>query len=363
MVNMKSGKRRNLSIGLIVATTFLIAIETIFFIPAISYAGIAFQDPSQSELLVPSDLGSLVLWIIIPMVYCSFVSILLHPKRLVNPIHVQVGVISIVTLMAINNLATASGFVPRTTQSLGLLSLSVAVSSLFVVVIGALQWLVVSWVIRVNYEDSDRVSFVVNMQTKEILHKLGTSFLDAWDFSRQCDIGEIWRLDRNDGKYRCLVLEVGPYPENDKKSILATIAYDSRHDWIVRSDVASNIRDIIIQDIEKRLNLKFSDNHADLDDPISRLARDNVTDLARSRIEVTWEFLRNISRFYQTIIALTVILLVGLSVLYFEFNKYVNIGSDTYLGITIALIISLFVEIGFPLREELSKKKRDELEF
>jgi hypothetical protein len=347
---------------LFVATAFLIAIETIFFIPAISYAGIAFQDPSQSELLLPKDLGSLVLWMIIPMIYCSFVSIVLRPKRLVNPIHVQVGVISIVILMAINNLAMANGL-PRTTQSLGSLSLSVAFSSLFVVIIGALQWLVVSWVIRVNYEDSDRVSFVVNMRTREILHKLDSLFLDAWNFSRHCDIGEIWRLDRSDENSRCLVIEVGPHPKEDNKSILAMVAYEFQRDWIVRSDVASNIMEIIIRDIEKRLGLRFSDNHTDVDDSVSRLAHSNVKDLARSRIELTWGFLRKISRFYQTIIALTVILLIGLSIIYFDFNENVNISSDTYLGVTIALVISLFIEIGFPLREELSKKKRDELEF
>jgi hypothetical protein len=257
----------------------------------------------------------------------------------------------------------ANGFIPRTTQSLVSLSLSVAFSSFFVVVIGAAQWLVVRWVIRVNYEDSDRLSFIVNMPTKEILNKLGSSFLDDWNFSRQRDLSEFWQLARNDGNDRCLVLELGPHPKEEKKSILATVAYEFQHDWIVKSDVASNIREIIIQDVEKRLSLQFSGNHADLDDPVSRLAVGNVKDLARSRIEVTWGFLRKIDRFYKTIIALTVILLVGLSVIYFDFNNYVNISSDVYAEVIIALVISLFVEIGFPLREELSKKKRDELEF
>jgi hypothetical protein len=363
MDNVKGGKRRNLSIGLFVATSFLIAIETIFFIPAISSVGLAFQDPSQSKLLLPQDLGSLALWMIIPIIYCSIVSIMLRPKRLVNPVHVQVMVISIAILMVIHNLAMTNGLLPQTTQSLGLLFLVVAFSSLFVCIIGVLQWQVVGWVIRVNYEDSDRVSFVVNMQTKEILHKLGSSFIDTWDFSRHCDIGEIWRLDRNDGNDRCLVLEIGSHPKDDKKSILATVAYELQHNWIVKSDVASTIREIIIQDIEKRLNVQFSNNHTDLDDSVSRLANSNVKDLARSRIEVTWGFLHNISRFYQAMMALTVILLIGLSITYFYFGKYVTISSDTYIGVTIALIISLFIEIGFPLREELSKKKRDELEF
>jgi hypothetical protein len=362
MVNAKDGKRRNLSIGLFVATLFLIAIETIFFIPAISYDILVFRSLGQVTLLLPNDLGSLVLWLIIPIVYCSFASILFRPKRLVSPFHTQVAVISIVILVTTIEIAITSSYALLVTQNLGILALIAVFSAIFVVLVGILQQLVVSWVIRMNYEDSDRVSYVVDMQTKEILHKLGSSFLDTWTFSRQCDMGEIWRLDRNDND-RYLLIELGPHPKEDKKSVLATVAYEVQHNWIVRSDIASYLRGDIIEDIEKRLGLQFSKNHADLDDLVSRLANNNVKDLAQSRIEITWGFLRKIDRFYQAIISLTVILLIGFSTMYFYFNKDVNISSDTYLGVTIALVIALFVEIGVPLREELSKKKREELEF
>jgi hypothetical protein len=354
----ESGRQRSFSsIALFVTTLFLIAVESIFFLPSISTLAQGFF-----TLFLPTDVGSFALWMIIPIVYCSIVSILLQPKKLLNPIYIQVGTASFVILIAIVKITTVN-ILAIDLQSIGALFLLFTVSALLFVMIGMIQWLIVSWVIAMNYEDSDRVSFIVNMETKEILHKLGSSFLDTWNFNRQCDMGEIWRLDRSDGNWHHLLLEIGPHPKEDKKSILATVAYEIHNDWIIKSDIAKYQRTIIVEDIEKRLGLNFSKNQTDLDDPVSRLANSNVKDLGRSKIEVTWGFLRNISRFYQITLSLTIILLVVLSVIYFQFSTTVHMSSGTYLEAAIALIICLFVEIGFPLREELSKKKREELEF
>jgi len=214
-----------------------------------------------------------------------------------------------------------------------------------------------------NYESSSEKAFVVDLKTKAILHKLGSSFLDDHNFSRKCDLGDIWRLERSDGNFRYLLIEVGPHPDDGAKSILATVAYEIRRNRVFESRSASNLRDIIVGDIEKRLGLEFAKKMTDLTDPVSRLAIDNVEDLGRSRIEVTWDFLRGISKFYQAAIGLTASLLVVLSVVYFYFGQNINLTSDSYIVTSVALFIALIVEIGVPLREELNKKKREEMEF
>lgn len=357
-----SSRGKDSSITLFMATLLLVAIEAVFFIPSILNAGIAFQNPSQSRLLLPSDLASLLLWIIIPMIYCSIVSIMIRPKRMVNPIHVQIILISIVVLLSIGNIVTTGGSVAAELVSITGFSMIAAFSVFTAIIMGVLEWLVVNWVIRMNYEGCNRVSFVVNMNTKDILHKLGRSFLDTWTFRGRRDIGDMWLLERNDND-RCLLIEVGPHPKDGTKSILATVAYEIQHDWIVESKEASDLREIILDNTEKKLGIEFSDNQSDLDDVVSRLALTNVKDKAQSRIEVTWRLLRKLHRVYQISLVLTTILLFALSIAYFYLNQSVTISPDTYIALTITLIIALFVEIGIPLREEISGKTREELDF
>lgn len=358
MSNAKA-KKKPISIGLIILTLLAIAVEPILFLPAITNARQIFLFQGQAELFVPTDLLSLIAFIILPIIYCSFASILLRPKTMVNPVIVQTGAFAVVIILILVNLSYTQTVL--TTQFVAILALLIAFSAAFVIVIGFFQWLIVYWVIRMGYEDSDRVSYIIDMKPKEFLHKLGNSFLDDWTFSRECDVGEFWVLERDDNN-RCLLLEVGANPKDDKQSILATVAYEIIGTFIVKSDSANRIRDIILNDIEKRIGVSFRNNTADLDDPVSRLAFINVENLARSRIEVTWAFLRNLPRLFKVMLGLTVALLLGLTIMYFNFNEQKIISSDTFIGALVVLIIALFVEVGIPLRDELQKRKREEIE-
>lgn len=216
-----------------------------------------------------------------------------------------------------------------------------------------------------NFESSDNVSFVVDMPTKDILHKLGHSFLDYWDFSRECDLGNIWLFKREDD-YRGLIIEIGEHPDDNSKSIIATVAYEVQHDWIITSESAERTRDYVIEDIEKRIGVRrgtISKHKFEADNIVSNLASETVKGLARPRIEVTWGILRKLSMSYKAMLAVTIASLLILTIVFVNYNQLGIISSSTYVEVTVALIIALFVEIGFPLREEVAKKKREELEF
>jgi hypothetical protein len=53
---------------------------------------------------------------------------------------------------------------------------------------------------------------------------------------------------------------------------------------------------------------------------------------------------------------------LGISVLYFNFNEQKYISSDTFIATIVGLVIALLFEIGFPLHDELQKRKREEIE-
>lgn len=356
---MTETKRKSISVGLIVTTFLGMAISITFFLPTVSSAHLIFVDVYQ--LFIPTDLWLLLGFIFIPIVYCSFASILIHPKSMVSPILVQVGTIALVIIFTVMNLSLGVGIltVQRTVALIGLLAFSMA----FVILIGFFQWIVVYWVVRMVYEDSDRVSYIIDMKPKVLLHKLGDAFLDVWIFTRECDVGEFWVLERSDSNYRCLLLEVGAHPDDENKCVLATIAYEIIGSFIVKSDSASSIRDTVIDDIVKRIGVDFRKNTTDLNDSVSKLAFVNVESYGRSRIEVTWAFLRKLPKLFKAMLGLTLTLLLGLTVVYFNFNEPTIISSDTFLGAFVVLVVALFVEIGIPLRDELQKRKREEIEF
>ena len=364
MLEGQKQKKNTFSIGLLVATLVLVAIETLFFLPTIANSRFAFTSPNQWILLIPNNLFYFILYIVIPIIYCSVASLLFQPKKMIHPLHVQFIVFAVVVLMVINNVSITLGAFPNSTNSaMLLLGLSIGFSALFFIAMALMQWFSVRWLIRMNYEDSDRVSYIVDMPTKEILHKLGHSFLDDWSFSRERDIGENWILKREEENYRHLLIELGPHPLEENKSVIATVAFECTNNWIMKSPSASNNRDTLVSEIEKRLKLQFHDKLADLDNTVSRLAESNVKDMAHSRIEGGWLFLRRLSRMFKLMLGLTVALLFVLSIAYFNFNANINMSSDTYIGAIVALLIVLFIEIGFPLREELAKKKREEIDF
>lgn len=356
----KFGYKRTASIGLIILTFFGIALNFLFFLPTISSATQIFLIQRSSELFFPTDPVVLVGFMVFLVLYCSFGSIILHPKQLVNPIVIQVGTFALVIISSMMNLSI--GGLVVTVHALLVLGFLVIFSSAFVILIGFFQWLLVMWLIRMRYEDSDRISYTINIKPKEFVHKLGDTFLDDWGFSRKRDVGEIWVMERDEYTRR-LLLEVGTDPYNNGRTVLATVAYEVVGTAFIKSVEANRKRDMILRDIEHRTGVSLSqEKKIGLDDPISKLAFMNVENLTYSRIEVTWKFLTQLSRMFKVMLSLTLVLLFGLSIVYFNFNEPIILSSDTYIGAIVVLMVALFVEIGIPLREELQKKKRDEIE-
>lgn len=360
MSDTGNNRRSNISIGLIILAFFGIALNTLFFLPAISSATQMFYVQSQGELFFPTEPLLLVGYIVVPIIYCSFASILLHPKTMVNPLVIQIGAFALVIIFTLMNLS--NGRVIATTQLVLTLGVLIAFSMAFVILIGFFQGLIVVLVIRMTYEDVDRISYLVDMKPKEFLHKLGDSFLIDYNFTRECDTSEFWVLERSDNN-RHLLLEIGTNPKDENRSILATISYEVVDNVIIKSDSANRLRESILDNIEKRLSINFQKNITALDDPVSKLALINVENYTRSRIEVTWTFLRKLPRLFKLMLGLTLALLVGLTVIYFNFNQQKIISTDTFVGAFVVLMVALFIEIGIPLREELQKKKREEIEF
>jgi hypothetical protein len=232
--------------------------------------------------------------------------------------------------------------------------------------IGFFQFYVVVWVIGLNFEDNlDRITYSINADFKTVVTKvLDIDFLKTYGFNRKRDIGKIlvYKLHWPSGEK--VVIALGTDPNNENKTILATVAFQHERSSIFGSKQASNLRNDLITLLTKKLK-KIDPSYdmssiEELDDPVSFRAFFHAKNPTRSKVEITQEFFREIPRYYATAIIISVIAYVGLSAIYWL--QPWNFASDTYLSLSIVIFVALLAELGLSLREEMSRKKIEEIE-
>ena len=157
-----------------------------------------------------------------------------------------------------------------------------------------------------------------------------------------------------------MFFEIGAHPDEKSKSIIAFVAFRVHSDWIKKSSKARHLRDLIIVDLEKDMGQNISKNKTGIGDLVSERVNDLVEDLAKSKVAISWDFLKRISSFYKVMIAITLGLLLLVFVAYFY--TY-NIGTESFITLTIGLIIGLFIEIGIPLRKDIARNKQENMEW
>lgn len=307
-------------------------------------------------------------YVILTIVYCIILSLAFHPKRIVSPINVQVGTATVLSAFLIYS-QTANMRITSTIQALELfesLALATIILTFFLVAVGVFQFLVVKWVVALNFDSVDRMSFLVDGKTEEIMKILGDEFVDVWEFSRRKDNPRakkpIWVLKCRDPYGNSIILTLGSYSGDEKKCVLATVAYHKGLYSISESKTSSGMRVSIINDVRERLrqsDLKLSLAQMDgVDDPVSSKAYSHALASTLPKTEITKEFFRNIPRYYLYGIIATSIALLSMSA---AFALHL-LDSGTYVGGVIVLVVALLAELGVSLREELSRQEIEELD-
>lgn len=354
-------------------STIYLFFATILIIPfQVLLLGIAFvgsYNAIVSGFLITSEsYYYLVAYFVLTIIYSIFASLLFQPKRIVSPINIQIGTIVIVSLFIVYQQLTAMFFVTTEQEIafIGALALIVFFISAFLIMAGFVQFLVVRWVIGLNFDNVERTSYIANLAPKQILEALGDGFLDVWDFNRRKDNprakNPIWVLKCHDLYGNSIVLTIGTQTGKANESILATVAYRRSAYEISTSESASNMQKSIINDIKERLyqfDAKSVVSRIEkTDDPVSFKAYSHALSVTRSKTESTREFLKSIPRYYLYAISITIVTLF-ISTITYGFG-FLDLG--TYVSVAVGATIALLVELGVSLREELSHQEIEELD-
>jgi hypothetical protein len=348
-----------LTIGIIFATIIIIPVETFLLFPVTAQTFSSLSE-DYSKIFPP---GSYILtaYLMIPIIYCIFATLFFKPKRLISPLNVQIGTYILYSALIIYNTFSLNMNPEFYTD----LVLGLVFVGFVILGIGMFQFFVVRWVVGLNYDSSDRITYHVNMKPQDVANILGKNFKRTWKFTYRKEESEnekpAWYLKIKDTFSNYVLVGIGSMVEEPEKCIIATVAFQSdRIVWVQKSKTATEERESIINDIIgrlKKVNPQVTlEKINETSDEISVMTFAYVDSITRSKIGIFRDIFRIIPRNFKIAIGITITTLIVLSAAcYFGF-----IDSNTYVGVMIPTLLALIFEFGIPLKDEFKKKKKYE---
>lgn len=360
-----STEGRNLRsiLGEIISIILLVPFQTLLFSAfVLNLASSAVE--SWGVLLFPENIPVLILWGILPIVYCVAASLYLRPKRIVSPIYAQIATTSAFSLMIIY--AGFSITIP-TLSAVANLTINLSLLMMTTIVVGIGQFFVVRWLVALNFDGMYRESFLVNGDFNTVMDILGDDFCTSWHVHKQKYNSELknpmWIMrHRVDDAGNRVILAIGHLGDDENKCAIALTAFRQSNYAIFPSSQATQRLISMRNDIDERLGSKdvllSLMPLTTLDDPVSKIVKKLGEAPTISRIEITRRILRQIPRSYKYAFIFTASVLAIVTLVYAA--KPFDFG--TYIGIVVATVFTMIAEIGIPLRDELRTHKIEELD-
>ena len=354
------------TIDLFFITILSVPFHFLLLFSAAYTAAAATQDtPSFISRVILFSIPLFIGYLVLTIIYCTIFSILFRPKRIVSPVNVQIGTGVAVSFVVFYGMVTTmnAATIFQTLTFLGNLAVVMTFLMLFLGVIGAFQLIFVRWLVGLNLVGMDRKSYSIDGDV-EAVDKATREFLAFRGYVRRSDIEKEILYKKPSSLSEQVILTLGPDPENNHDSILATVAFHKGTYGIEKSKLSSGFRDSTICEMTTRLlqnERSFDINEikdCNFDDSVSAWAYGLAyapTVSRIPRIETLGALIERIPSFYRALIAVTIVILIGINVAFW--TNFGNFDFNTYISITVGLVIALFVEAGVPLREEVFRKK------
>ena len=218
-----------------------------------------------------------------------------------------------------------------------------------------------------NADGLERKTYSLNLDLEAALEIfLGEGFRRVWGLAKKDEeIRNIVILSARYATDEAVILALGPDPEDERKAILATVAFEVTFYGITMSPRASNVRDSICNDLKERLNEKKPHVRLTLlaatNDLVSSRAEAHALKPTKSKMAVGVGFLRELPRYYLYVILGTLVVLsvdiVLLSMAYFGHWAEFDFGLSVDVAVLVAL--ALTIELGVSLREEILRKRSE----
>lgn len=331
-----------------------VAFNTILALPAYQAVLLFMENTKITPEFAPLY-AFLPLDVIVMLLYCWATSLAFQPKRIVNPLYIQIataGTLTIVLSVAtIHVYLTFETFIAFLIGSIATFVIALILLGIF----GILQLFVVRWLVGLvgTINDLDRKTFLIDADFQTISGiLLSDSFLHSWNLEKKKISAELLEIYTSYSAFWQIKLILGKSIDEPNKSILATTACEKRFYTIFNSPEVSDSRNDMIRRIESIIG-KEKIRPTDFTNTPSSIALTSSLNVTKSKTIVRKAELGEVPSFYRNILILMGIITVVVSVLF----GFGIIPLDFFATAIIMIIIALVIELAPRLREIMDAQK------
>lgn len=294
-----------------------------------------------------------------PIIYCTILSMLFKPKRLVSPLNVEIGAFVIIGIWFF----FLTGSDPFTLITVLGTLLTLGFVAVIALPIGYIQRLIVRVLIGLDYDEENiqQITYSCNADFETLKTVFSSTFLKAWQFKivrNEEQLAVIKAvLKPSLASSKNVVFALTPDSRDSNQSVLSVVVYRQTLNYVTGS-----VEDMeLMKGFEKIIRQKLFDIKVTYDltedktvgTEIQVLTKLYAKEPTKSVFGVAKEPLIGVwrtSHYYFYAIAVTIAIVFGLTL------AYVTRPSNTYLDSIILAILVLIAEIGIPLRDELNRR-------
>lgn len=328
--------------------------------------GIVAQNPSLSLNAGPVlDSTFLLVILLLPIVYCSILSLTVFPKRIISPFNIQLGTFAVNAIIVVDLfLRLYSGYMSPAGSwvIVGTLAFYGLAAGFFQCLLGFFQTVFVRWFVGLNIGNLVAQTYTVTTDFQTMRKTLlGKTFRSSvWNFRVEADDKDTLVM-REQGR---MVLVVR---KSESGTILSVVPYDEGLYAIETSSGANDLAQSMVNDLRCRLpntpEFKKPDVSTPALDAVSGIARMYARKRGQSKVAATRDIWKRLPHYLRYAIVATIIAYAILTIIFlFQRQLNVTIEIGTYLDLFGYFFLVFVGELGLAGWQEIRRSRRKDKE-
>jgi hypothetical protein len=305
-----------------------------------------------------TDKPIIITFVFVTPLYCIVTTSLFMVKRRLSPLYIHAGTFIVFTFITLDATLKVSIGPTSTLWRSHIPTLVISTFTPFLItllLLGLVQNYVVNQVVGLNPPDEplDQKTYSINADKRSVVHIIESSYIDGLAILDP----DTYEIRKRGAKFVTLVVASA----TKNRTLLSTVPYQLTVNSMTRTTATFETRNSLVNDLEKRLSEYLNKSIqlkpvTPLDDAASRQALNVALRRTRSKLSALQGSWSDVPRPYKFV---TVILVAILFVTVAFYLAHLMTDLGTIWSIIVLDALSLLLQLGLPLREELSRRKQE----
>jgi hypothetical protein len=349
-------------IMVVIATLLAIVGQTVLLLPTAQRTAWSILGDSTPQIPITwADKPIIIGFVFATPLYCIVATSFFQVKRRLYPLVIHLGTFiafAFITMDAVLRVSIGPSSTLWRSHVPDIITTTFTPFLLYLVVLGLVQTYIVNRVVRLNPPDEplDQITYSINAPKDAVVHIIENSYIDGLTILDEI-APDTYEIRKRGAKFLTLVVASA----SRNRTLLSTVPYEFTVDSMTRTKATSEIRNSLANDLEKRLSEYLERNIQlravpQLDDEASKQALHVALRRTRSMLSAlsgSWKDIPRLHKFATVILVVILAVTVG-----FYFADLVT-DLGTIWSIIVLDALGLLLELGLPIREELSRRRKE----